>query len=76
MSNFPGVWPLVKRTAKALGAAAAAGISYLVGVWGASAELAEASLSEALNAMTGLQWGLFALAILGSWGVTYRARNQ
>ena len=70
MKQFPGVWPLVKYTAKAVGAALSASVWYLVGIWSESA-----SFTEAWTTMSGVQWLGLAGAILTAWGVSYRAKN-
>lgn len=64
------IWTYAKKTAKAVASGVAAGLAYLVGVWGEST-----AASEAFN-LTAQQWGLLVLTVLGAWGVTYSTRNH
>lgn len=65
------LWHRLGRAAKAFASGIATGLSYLVGVWGE-----QTTTSEAFTSLTAQQWGLFALAVLGGWGVTYRTKNR
>ena len=64
------IWPRIKATAKALASGVAAGLAYLVGVWGEST-----TTDQAFN-LTAQQWALLALSMLGAWGVTWRTANH
>ena len=70
MDKFTMVTDYIKATLKAVASGIAAGLAYLVGVWGEST-----AASEAFN-LTAQQWGLLALTVLGAWGVTYRVTNS
>lgn len=65
------IWTRLAKGAKAFASGVAAGLSYLIGVWGE-----QATVSDAFSGMTAQQWGLLALTVLGGWGITYRATNR
>jgi len=60
----------IGKAAKAFASGIAAGLAYLIGVWGE-----QATVSDAFSSLTAQQWGLLALTVLGGWGVTYRTKN-
>ncbi len=71
-NKWTAAWQQARAATKWLATGAATGLAYLVGIWSVTTD---ASLTEALNAMTGLQWALFTTAVLGGLGVD-QARNR
>lgn len=62
----------VREALKAWLAGPFAGLTYLSGVWVGS----DASLGEALAALTAFEWVGFALAVGAGYGVTWAAPNR
>lgn len=71
MQKFQAFMTWVGVRLKAFAGGVAAGLSYLIGVWGE-----QTTVSEAFTGLTAAQWGLFILATLGGWGVTHQVRNR
>jgi hypothetical protein len=61
----------IASVAKAIAGGVAAGLSYLIGVVSA-----EANIGEAFSSMTAIQWFGLALSIMAVYGVVYAVPNK
>jgi hypothetical protein len=63
MDTFRQITAYLAKVAKAVASGVAAGLAYLLGVWGEST-----TVDQAFD-LTAQQYGLLVLSVLGAWGI-------